>query len=57
MSTIIAKLVNALVDLVTGKTRAFHERKRREREAAAQARRAQADIEARAHAGRQKAER
>lgn len=55
--SIWAKIVRALVDLVTGKTRAWERQAERERQAAAQARETLDDIEARARAGRQGADR
>ena len=57
MSARLARLVEALVDLVTGKTRAWKRQTECERKAAESAREALNDVESRARAGRQGAER
>lgn len=57
MSAYLARLVKALVDLVTGKTRAWERQTERERQAAESARDALADTESRARAGRQESDR
>lgn len=55
--SIWARIVRALVDLVTGKTRQWERQTERERQAAESAREVLADTEARARAGRQESER
>lgn len=55
--SIWARIVRALVDIVTGKTRAWERQTERERQAAESARETLGDIESRARAGRQESER
>ena len=57
MSAYLARLVKALVDLMTGKTREWERQTERERQAAESARETLADTEARARAGRQEPDR
>ena len=52
MSATLARIIRALVDLVTGKDRAWRRQTERERRAAASARETLNDIDARACAGR-----